>query len=64
VVVNLGERVAVAAAAFPADPVALDDALEHLRGILSHPGQQCRAEVEAHPGIIVDQVDDSALAVH
>ena len=61
VVVNLGQRVAVPAAALAAEAVGLDDPLEDVGGVLGHPGKEGRPEVEAHPGIVVQEMDDPPL---
>ena len=63
VIVNLGECVAVAPAPLEAEPVGLDDRLEHGGLVLGQPVQERGAEVEAHPGVIVEQIDDPAALV-
>ena len=63
VIVDLGQRVAVPPPPLLAEAVGLDDALQHLGGGLGHPVQERRAEVEADPGIVVQEIDDPPLAV-
>ena len=53
VVVDLRQRVAVPAPPLLAEPVGLDDSLQHLGSGVGHPLQQRGAEVEADPCIIV-----------
>ena len=62
-IVNLGQRIAVAAAPLPAQPVGLDDPLVDLGRGVGHPLEERRAEIEADPGIVVQEVDDPPLAV-
>src|SRR5437868_10732026 len=41
-----------------AHAIALNDALHYVGRPLLHPGEQGRPKIEAHPGIVVDQIDD------
>ena len=61
VVVHLGQRIAVPAAALAAQAVGLDDPLEDVGRVLGHPGEEGRPEVEAHPGVVVQEMDDPSL---
>ena len=63
VVVDLGERIAMPPPPLLAQPVGLDNARQSLRGGVGHPLQERGAEVEADPGVVVQEVDDSPLAV-
>ena len=58
VIVNLRQRVAVPPAPLLAEAVGLDETRQHVRCGFGHPLQQRGAEVEADPGIIVQEVDD------
>src|SRR6185437_8481324 len=48
---------------FLALAVAFKDALVAFRRALFHPGKQGRAEVEAYPGIIIDDLRDAAFGI-
>ena len=63
VVVGLRERRAVPGEAARALRVGREDRAVDLGLLLLEPGQQRRAEVEAHRGVVVDDRDDAVLAV-
>jgi len=63
-IVNLGESIAMAVAALAAETVSFDNAAQYLGRSFFHPRQKGRPEVETHPRVIVQQIDDLALAVH
>ena len=63
VVVDLGERGAVAAVTLGAGAVGVEDHAIGARGFVGDPLEQGGAEVEAHAGVVVDDADDFVLAV-
>jgi hypothetical protein len=63
VVEGLGQGRAVSPAQLPALLVRLDDGPEDVRGLPLHPGEEGRAEVETDLGVVIDDIDDPALAV-
>ncbi len=63
VVVGLGHGRSVAGKAGLAAPIGMDDGVMDASGVLLQPGKQRRAEVEAHPGVVIQDADDLVLAV-
>ena len=63
-VVDLGQRRAMAAIALLADLVRLDDCLMNLRHRFFHPGKQRWANVKADLGIVIGDLLNLAFAVH
>src|SRR5262249_44694463 len=63
VIVVLGQCVAVAPAALATEPIGLDDSPVHFGGLDGDPLQERRAEIEADPGVVVQEVADPTRAV-
>ncbi len=63
VVVDLRHGRAVAGVTFLAAKIGVDDGFMHLRRVLLQPGEQRGPEVEAHPGIVVEDADDLVLLI-
>src|SRR5262249_21373618 len=55
--------VAVAPPPLPARTVGLDDPPVHVGRVLGYPLEECGAEIEADPGVVVQQVADPALGI-
>jgi hypothetical protein len=43
--------------------IGFKDGIIRFAIVLLHPGKQCRPEVEAYPGVVVDDVGNSAFFV-
>ena len=63
VVVDLGDGGSVAAVAGGAEAVGFEDHVVGAGGLVVQPGEQGGAEVEAHPGVVVEDADDLVFDV-
>ena len=64
VVVDLRDRIAVAAARAPAQPVRFEDLRVHVRPLAFEPGEQRGADVEGDLLVGVDDVEDAVVRAH
>ena len=60
---GLGQGRAVSPIQLPARFIRLDDGLEKVGDLPLHPGEEGRAEIETDLGVVIDDIDDPALAV-
>src|SRR4030042_4231905 len=63
VIVGLGQRISITGEFLQALPVTLKNGLIGFGGIILHPEQDRRTEVETYTGIIVHQLGDSSCRI-